>query len=278
MKVLVVGSGGREHALCWALAASPLVERARVRPGQCRHRGGGPLRPGARPTTSTGWWPWRGRRALGLVVVGPEVPLVLGLVDRLSAAGIKAFGPTAAAARLEGSKAFTKAFCGRHGIPTAAYRAFGPGERAAARDYVEAQGAPIVVKADGLAAGKGVVVAATVAEALAAVDGAYEGARRSSSRRSSTARRPACSRCATGRRRWRSAPRRTTSGRSTATWGRTLAGMGAYSPAPRLDAGHGRAGDGGDRAADAGGDGGGRRAVHRHPLCRADADGGTGRS
>ncbi len=114
---------------------------------------------------------------VGLVVVGPEVPLVLGLVDRLRAAGIKAFGPTAAAARLEGSKAFTKAFCDRHGIPTAAWRSFGPNERAEARAYVAAQGAPIVVKADGLAAGKGVVVAATVEEALEAID-ATDGAQR----------------------------------------------------------------------------------------------------
>ena len=146
-----------------------------MRAGQCRDRA---ARRAASPVQADdidGLVALARAEGAGLVVVGPEVPLVLGLVDRLEAAGIKAFGPTAAAARLEGSKAFTKAFCGRHGIPTAAYRAFGPGERAAARAYVEAQGAPIVVKADGLAAGKGVVVAATVAEALAAVDGAFEG-------------------------------------------------------------------------------------------------------
>ena len=111
-----------------------------------------------------------------LVVPGPELPLVLGLVDRLEAAGIPAFGPRAAAARLEGSKAFAKEFCARHGIPTAPFRIFTRAQADAARDYVRAHGAPVVIKADGLAAGKGVTVAASVEEALAALDAAFGGA------------------------------------------------------------------------------------------------------
>ena len=173
MKVLVVGGGGREHALCWALAASPLVDEVVCAPGNAGIADVARCAPVKADDV--------GRlvalaqdEGVGLVVVGPEVPLVLGLVDRLQAHGINAFGPTAAAARLEGSKSFTKAFCDRHGIPTAAWRSFGPGERAEARAYVAAQGAPIVVKADGLAAGKGVVVAATVEEALEAIDATGE--------------------------------------------------------------------------------------------------------
>ena len=169
MKVLVVGGGGREHALCWALGASPLVEAVLCAPGNAG------IAEVAR-CVPVGVDDLDGLVALaqverdGLDVVGPELPLVLGLVDRLRAAGIKAFGPTAAAAQLVGSKAFTKAFCARHGIPTAASRTFGRDEREAAREHVRAAGAPIVVKADGLAGGKGVVVACTVAEALDAID------------------------------------------------------------------------------------------------------------
>ena len=174
MKVLVVGGGGREHALCWSLRASPLVEEVICAPGNA----------GTAEEARTvdikaddvdGLVALARSEAVGLVVVGPEVPLVLGLVDRLRAIGIKACGPSAAAARLEGSKAFAKAFCSRHGIPSAAFRTFKRDERAEARAYLEAQGAPIVIKADGLAAGKGVVVAATREEALAAVDAAFDG-------------------------------------------------------------------------------------------------------
>ena len=170
MKVLVVGGGGREHALCWALGASPLVAEVVCAPGNAGIAAIARCLP-VKADDLDGLVALAQAERVGLVVVGPEVPLVLGLVDRLQAAGIKAFGPTAAAARLEGSKAFTKAFCARHGIPTAASRTFGPDERAAAAEHVRAAGAPIVVKADGLAAGKGVVVAATVEEALAAVAG-----------------------------------------------------------------------------------------------------------
>lgn len=174
MKVLVVGSGGREHALCWSLAASPLVEEVICAPGNAGIAAEARCVEVAADDLD-GLLALARAETVGLVVVGPEAPLVLGLVDRLREAGIKACGPTAAAARLEGSKAFAKAFCARHGIPTASFKTFGRNERAAARAHVEAQGAPIVVKADGLAAGKGVVVAATVEEALAAIDAAFGG-------------------------------------------------------------------------------------------------------
>ena len=175
MKVLVVGSGGREHALCWSLAASPLVEEVICAPGNAGIAAEARCVEVAADDLD-GLLALARAETVGLVVVGPEAPLVLGLVDRLREAGIKACGPTAAAARLEGSKAFAKAFCARHGIPTASFKTFGWNERAAARAHVEAQGAPIVVKADGLAAGKGVVVTATVEEALAAIDDAFGGA------------------------------------------------------------------------------------------------------
>ncbi len=167
MRVLVVGSGGREHALCWAIAASPLVDALYCAPGNAGI---------AREATCVpipvddldGLVAFARDERIDFVVVGPEGPLVAGLVDRLDEAGIRSFGPTAAAAALEGSKAFTKDFCTRHGIPTAAYGRFTDAE--AARRYIRERGAPIVVKADGLAAGKGVVVAETVDDALAAVD------------------------------------------------------------------------------------------------------------
>ncbi|HSA79840.1 MAG TPA: phosphoribosylamine--glycine ligase [Geminicoccaceae bacterium] len=175
MKVLVVGSGGREHALCWSLAASPVVSELFCAPGSdaiAREAVCVPLA----VDDLDGIVAFCREREIELVVPGPELPLVLGLVDRLASAGIKAAGPSAAAARLEGSKAFAKDFCARHGIPTARYRAFRSDEAEAARAYVRAEGAPIVVKADGLAAGKGVTVAATVEEAEAALAQAFGGA------------------------------------------------------------------------------------------------------
>ncbi len=171
MKVLVIGSGGREHALCWALAASPLFTEVLCAPGNAGIAAEARCLPVAVDDLD-GIVALARAEQVGLVVVGPELPLVLGLVDRLTEAGIRAFGPTAAAARLEGSKAFTKDFCRRHGIPTADYATFT--DLDAARTHVRERGAPIVVKADGLAAGKGVVVAATVEEALAAVDAATD--------------------------------------------------------------------------------------------------------
>ena len=172
MRILVVGSGGREHALCWAIAASPLVEHVYCAPGNAGIAEDAECVPiGVMDTT--GLIAFCKQAAIDLVVVGPEAPLVAGLVDALEAEGIAAFGPSAAAAALEGSKGFMKDLCAREGIPTAAYRRFT--EAGAAKAYIAEQGAPIVVKADGLAAGKGVVVAATVAEANEAVDAAFGG-------------------------------------------------------------------------------------------------------
>ncbi|WGF86841.1 phosphoribosylamine--glycine ligase [Marinivivus vitaminiproducens] len=175
MRVLVVGGGGREHALCWAMAASPLVDTLLCAPGNA---GIGDVARcvDVQADDVDGLVRLARDEAIDLVVVGPEVPLVLGLVDRLEAIGVKAFGPSAAAARLEGSKAFAKAFCIRHAIPTAAYRSFGRDEAEAARAYVRGHALPLVVKADGLAAGKGVTIAATHAEAIDALDAAFSGA------------------------------------------------------------------------------------------------------
>src|ERR1700693_3160376 len=169
MRVLVVGSGGREHALCWAIAASPLVDQLYCTPGNAGIAEDAECAP-VRADDTAGLINFCRRAAIDFVVVGPEAPLVAGLVDALEGAGIAAFGPTAAAARLEGSKAFMKDLCAREGIPTAAYRRFR--DAAAAKAYIAERGAPIVVGADGLAAGKGVIVAADVAEAYAAVDAA----------------------------------------------------------------------------------------------------------
>jgi phosphoribosylamine--glycine ligase len=169
MRILVVGGGGREHALCWAIAASPLCTKLYCAPGNAGIAAEAEC-VAISAEDVDGLVDFAARAAIDFVVVGPEQPLVAGLVDRLGAAGIKAFGPGAAAAALEGSKGFMKDFCARHGIPTARYARFRDAE--AARAHVRAHGAPIVVKADGLAAGKGVVVATTLDAALAAIDAA----------------------------------------------------------------------------------------------------------
>jgi phosphoribosylamine--glycine ligase len=167
MKVLVVGSGGREHALCWAIAASPLVTALYCAPGNAGISALAECMPIAAEDIES-LVRFAKDAAIDFVVVGPEAPLCAGLVDRLEAEKIKAFGPSAAAARLEGSKGFMKDFCARHGIPTAAYGRFA--DAAKAKAFVAAHRAPIVVKADGLAAGKGVIIAATAGEANAAID------------------------------------------------------------------------------------------------------------
>ena len=161
MKILIVGGGGREHALAWKCAASPRVDEVVVAPGNA----GTALEPGVRNAAVAaddvaGLLALAREERVGLTIVGPEVPLVAGLVDRFEEAGLRCFGPRAEAARLEGSKAYTKDFLARHRIPTAAYGNFT--ELAPALDYIRERGAPLVVKADGLAAGKGVVVAHTV--------------------------------------------------------------------------------------------------------------------
>jgi phosphoribosylamine--glycine ligase len=164
MKVLVIGNGGREHALAWKLKQSPRVDEVIVAPGNAgtaRERG---VRNADVPVTDiAGLLALAKAEKIGLTVVGPEVPLVAGVVDKFRAAGLRIFGPRAVAAQLEGSKAFAKDFLLRHNIPTARYAVFTELSRALA--YVREHGAPIVIKADGLAAGKGVVVALTLADA-----------------------------------------------------------------------------------------------------------------
>ena len=168
MNILIVGSGGREHALAWKVSQSAKVKHVFVAPGN----------PGTAAEAAIenvniavddldGLLAFAQAKAIDLTIVGPEVPLVLGIVDRFQAAGLSCFGPTAKAAQLEGSKTFSKDFMQRHGIPTAAYQSFT--DQALAMAYIKQQTVPIVVKADGLAAGKGVIVAQTEQEAIAAV-------------------------------------------------------------------------------------------------------------
>ena len=172
MNILLIGSGGREHALAWAISASPLCDKLFIAPGN----------PGTAECGENVVIDIADHEAvanfcklqrIGLVVVGPEGPLVDGIVDDLAAAGIKAFGPSKAAAQLEGSKAFTKELCAEFGIPTAAFARFDDPD--AARAYVAEKGAPLVIKADGLAAGKGVVMAETVAQANDAIAMMFSG-------------------------------------------------------------------------------------------------------
>jgi phosphoribosylamine--glycine ligase len=172
MNILLLGSGGREHALAWKMAASPLVEKLYCAPGNAGIAQEAEI-VALDPADHAAVIAFCKASRIDLVVVGPEAPLCAGIVDDLEAAGIKAFGPSKAAARLEGSKGFTKDICRKHNIPTAAYERFTSAEPAKA--YVHRQGAPIVVKADGLAAGKGVVVAETVEQALEAIDMMFEG-------------------------------------------------------------------------------------------------------
>ena len=167
MKVLVIGGGGREHALAWKLAQSERVQQVYVAPGN----GGTALSPNlinVPISDLAALRDWALAEKIALTVVGPEAPLAAGVVDDFRAHGLKIFGPSKAAAQLESSKAFSKDFMARHAIPTAEYQTFT--DAAAAHDYVNAKGAPIVVKADGLAAGKGVVVAMSADEAHAAID------------------------------------------------------------------------------------------------------------
>lgn len=167
MNVLVIGGGGREHALAWKLKQSAGVERVFVAPGNAGTARDAQLI-NLPITDKVALREWAKANAVALTVVGPEAPLAAGVVDEFRAHGLAIFGPTQAAAQLESSKAFSKAFMARHGIPTAAFDTFT--DAAAAHAYVERMGAPIVVKADGLAAGKGVVVAMTLAEAHEAID------------------------------------------------------------------------------------------------------------
>jgi phosphoribosylamine--glycine ligase len=174
MKILIVGSGGREHALAWKARQSPKVEKVFVAPGNT----GTALEPAIENVAIAvddipGLLAFAQKERIDLTIIGPEVPLVMGIVDCFQQAGLKCFGPTAKAAQLEGSKTFCKDFMIRHNIPTAAYQSFTDKNRAIA--YIQKHGAPIVVKADGLAAGKGVIVAQTEQEAIAAVDDMLSG-------------------------------------------------------------------------------------------------------
>src|SRR5256885_13617741 len=172
MKILLLGSGGREHALAWKIAASPLVTKLWCAPGNAgiaKDAECVPIDIADHPAVID----FCKRNAVDFVVIGPDAAVAAGVVDDLNAAGFKAFGPTKAAGRLESSKNFTKALCRANNIPTAAYEHFTDAEKAKA--YIRAQGTPIVVKADGLAAGKGVVVAMNEQEALAAVDMMFGG-------------------------------------------------------------------------------------------------------
>lgn len=174
MKILVIGSGGREHALAWKAAQSPLADIVYVAPGNP-----GTAREKKMQNVPIGvnelekMRDFALKEGVGLTIVGPEAPLVEGVTDLFEKAGLKVFGPSKAAAQLEGSKSFTKDFLARHHIPTAAYRVFTDPKEA--REYVESHGAPVVIKADGLAAGKGVTVAMTLSDALSAVDSMLEG-------------------------------------------------------------------------------------------------------
>ena len=174
MKVLVIGAGGREHALCWSLAASSLIDELYAAPGSDA-MGDDVKRVAINADDVEGLVGFCQQEQIDLVIPGPELPLVFGIRDRLDEIGIKCFGPSAKAARLEGSKAFMKDFSARHGIPTAAYAVFGQEEMDAARAYIRDQGAPIVIKADGLAAGKGVTVAWSIDQAIEALDDAEGG-------------------------------------------------------------------------------------------------------
>ena len=174
MNILVIGSGGREHALAWKAAQSPMAEKVFVAPGNT----GTDLEPNLTNVNIgvedlDGLVKFAQENDIGLAIVGPEVPLVLGVVDAFQAAGLKCFGPTKGAAQLEGSKAFSKDFLAKHNIPTAAYQVFT--EIPPAVEYIKEMGAPIVIKADGLAAGKGVILADTVEEAIEAVEDMLEG-------------------------------------------------------------------------------------------------------
>ena len=275
MRVLVVGSGGREHALCWAIAGSPLLTKLWCAPGN----------PGIAEVAecvSIGVLDFAALVAfaqdneIDLVVPGPEAPLVAGIADAMEEAGIPCIGPSREAARLEGSKTFTKELCDSAGIPTALWERFDDAE--AAREFVRHRGAPVVVKADGLAAGKGVVVAATSAEALAAIDAMME-ARTFGEAGASVV----IEECLVGEEVSLFAlcdgvtalpfgaaqdHKRVGDGDT----GPNTGGMGSYSPTPVFLPALQERGDGRHHPPRAGRDGAARHAVSGDSVCRADAD------
>ena len=275
MRVLVVGSGGREHALAWSIAASPLVDALYCAPGNAGIAEEAECVP-IRATDIAGLVGFCRRERIDFVVVGPEAPLVLGLVDALEAEGIPAFGPSAAAAALEGSKAFAKDLCMRAQIPTAAYRRFR--DPAAAKAFIASHGAPIVVKADGLAAGKGVTVATDLDTAYRAVDAALV-----ERRFGDAGREIVVEDCLAGEEVsfFALVDGKTALPLATAQdykrvgdgdTGPNTGGMGAVSPAPLPHPGARGHGHGAHHPARGHGDGARGPALQRHPLCRADAD------
>ena len=174
MRILVIGSGGREHALCWKLKQSPEVERLVCAPGNAGIEQVAEIAP-VKATDIDGLLRLAKKEKFDLTVVGPEQSLALGIVDQFEEHGLAIFGPTKSAARLESSKVFAKEFMVRHSIPTARHKSFGKGEKEQARQFIERGKTPVVIKADGLAAGKGVVVCASKAEAVLAVETMLEG-------------------------------------------------------------------------------------------------------
>ncbi|MDZ7841753.1 MAG: phosphoribosylamine--glycine ligase [Gammaproteobacteria bacterium] len=246
MNVLVIGGGGREHALAWKLAQSPRAERVYVAPGNAGTAGEPKVENiDIDATDVPGLVAFARREAIGLTIVGPEAPLVGGIADSFAGYGLPCFGPNQAAARLEGSKAYAKAFLERHGIPTAGYRSFE--SLLDAEDYLRSIAMPIVIKADGLAAGKGVTVAQTRGEALDAVRDCL-----AESRFGDAGRRVVIEECLTGeevsficmvagRQVLPLASSQDHKARDDGDRGPNTGGMGAYSPSPVVDASmHGR--------------------------------------
>ncbi|MFT5445388.1 MAG: phosphoribosylamine--glycine ligase [Gammaproteobacteria bacterium] len=240
MIILVIGGGGREHALAWKCAQSARVERVLVAPGNA----GTALEPrcenvAVRAEDIEALLALAQTRGVGLTIVGPEAPLVAGIVDRFRAAGLRIFGPDAAGAQMEGSKDFTKAFLARHNIPTAAYRSFTDAQTA--QDYIRAHGAPVVIKADGLAAGKGVTVAHSLDDAIAAVqaclaEGAFGDAGRKVVVEDFLAGEEASFICIVGGGQALAlASSQDHKARDDGDAGPNTGGMGAYSPAPVVD-------------------------------------------
>ena len=272
MNVLLIGSGGREHALAWKLKQSPLLDRLYCAPGnagidavaECVALDAADHAAIIRFCKD---------RDIGLVVIGPEAPLVAGLTDDLEASGIKVFGPSRQAARLEGSKGFTKDLCAEYGIPTAAYRRFA--DASSAKAYAAEQSLPVVVKADGLAAGKGVVIAPTRAEAEAAIDACFSGAFGTAGaevviEEFLTGEEASFFALTDGETVLPLATAQDHKRAFDGDQGPNTGGMGAYSPAPIMTPAALRSRHGGDRRPDGRRHARTRHAVQGRALCRAD--------
>ena len=275
MHILLLGSGGREHALAWKIAASPLVTKLWCAPGNA-----GIAREAECVALDiadhAAVIDFCKRERVEFVVVGPETPLAAGIVDDLARAGIKAFGPSKQASQLEGSKGFTKALCTEFGIPTGAYGRFTSAADALA--YVRQQGAPIVVKADGLAAGKGVVVAMTMAEAEAAIAMMFDGAFGAAGaevviEEFLSGREISFFALSDGDTAIALASAQDHKRVFDHDQGPNTGGMGAYSPTPFVTRGSSRPDHVADHSADGQRHEGARHAVSRRALCRRDADG-----